>query len=77
MLFTVLMRRSMMRIASQIAQRQGCGALVTGESLAQVASQTVYALRCTDAAQDLPVLRPPDRHGQDRDRGDRPAHRHL
>ena len=58
MLFTVLMRRSMMRIASQIAQRQGCGALVTGESLAQVASQTVYALRCTDAAQDLPVLRP-------------------
>ena len=58
MLFTVLMRRSMMRIASRIAQQQGCGALITGESLAQVASQTVYALRCTDAAQDLPVLRP-------------------
>ena len=58
MLFTVLMRRSMMRIAGQIAQRQGCEALVTGESLAQVASQTVQALRCTDAAQDLPVLRP-------------------
>ena len=58
MLFTVLMRRSMMRIAGQIAQRQGCEALITGESLAQVASQTVHALRCTDAAQDLPVLRP-------------------
>ena len=58
MLFTVLMRRSMMRIAGTIAQRQGCEALITGESLAQVASQTVQAIRCTDAAQDLPVLRP-------------------
>ena len=58
MLFTVLMRRSMMRIANQIARRQGCEALITGESLAQVASQTVKALQCTDAAQDLPVLRP-------------------
>ena len=57
-LFTVLMRRSMMRIASVIAKKQGCEALITGESLAQVASQTVHALRCTDAAQDLPVLRP-------------------
>ena len=58
MLFTVLMRRSMMRIANQIARRQGCEALITGESLAQVASQTVQAIRCTDAAQELPVLRP-------------------
>ena len=57
-LFTVLMRRSMMRIANVIAKRQGCEALVTGESLAQVASQTVKALQCTDAAQDLPILRP-------------------
>lgn len=57
-LFTVLMRRSMMRIASQIAAKQGCEALITGESLAQVASQTVKALQCTDAAQALPVLRP-------------------
>ena len=40
-LFTVLMRRSMMRIANRIATRQGCEALITGESLAQVASQTV------------------------------------
>ena len=52
-LFTVLMRRSMMRIANRIATRQGCEALITGESLAQVASQTVKALQCTDAAQDL------------------------
>ena len=58
MLFTVLMRRSMMRIANVIAKKQGCEALVTGESLAQVASQTVKALQCTDAAQDLPILRP-------------------
>ena len=52
------MRRSMMRIANVIAKKQGCEALVTGESLAQVASQTVKALQCTDAAQDLPILRP-------------------
>lgn len=58
LLFTVLMRRSMMRIANAIAARTGCEALITGESLAQVASQTVKALQCTDTAQDLPVLRP-------------------
>ena len=58
MLFTVLMRRSMMRIANIIAKKQGCEALITGESLAQVASQTVKAIQCTDAAQDLPILRP-------------------
>ena len=57
-LFTVLMRRSMMRIANRIAKEIDAKALVTGESLAQVASQTLYALACTDAAQDLPVLRP-------------------
>ena len=57
-LFTVLMRRSMMRIARRVAGRIGAEALITGESLAQVASQTVKALQCTDAAQDLPVLRP-------------------
>ena len=45
-------------IANIIARKQGCEALVTGESLAQVASQTVKALQCTDAAQDLPILRP-------------------
>ncbi|MCI2046632.1 MAG: tRNA 4-thiouridine(8) synthase ThiI [Faecalibacterium sp.] len=58
LLFTVLMRRSMMRIANQIAGKIGAEALITGESLAQVASQTMKALQCTDAAQDLPVLRP-------------------
>ena len=58
LLFTVLMRRSMMRIANRIAGRIGAEALITGESLAQVASQTVKALQCTDCAQDLPVLRP-------------------
>ncbi|MCI6640027.1 MAG: tRNA 4-thiouridine(8) synthase ThiI [Pygmaiobacter massiliensis] len=57
-LFTVLMRRSMMRVANQISRRIGAQALITGESLAQVASQTLPALVCTDAAQDLPVLRP-------------------
>ena len=57
-LFTVLMRRSMMRIASKLAHEIECDALVTGESLAQVASQTLKALQCTDCAQDLPVLRP-------------------
>lgn len=57
-LFTVLMRRSMLRIAAAICQRTGCAGIVTGESLAQVASQTLGALQCTDAAQSLPVLRP-------------------
>ena len=57
-LFTVLMRRSMMRIASRIAHEIECDAIITGESLAQVASQTLKALQCTDCAQDLPILRP-------------------
>ena len=57
-LFTVLMRRSMLRIAHQIAESIDCQAIVTGESLAQVASQTLRALACTDEVQPLPVLRP-------------------
>lgn len=57
-LFTVLMRRSMLRIAGQVAGQSGMEALITGESLAQVASQTMPALACTDAAQSLLVLRP-------------------
>ena len=57
-LFTVLMRRSMMRIADIICEKESADALITGESLAQVASQTLKAIACTDAAQDLPVLRP-------------------
>ena len=57
-LFTILMRRFMMRIAQRIAFREGCGALVTGESLGQVASQTMHAMRCTGAVCSLPVFRP-------------------
>jgi thiamine biosynthesis protein ThiI len=57
-LFTVIMRRFMMRAAEQIAQREGCGALITGESLGQVASQTLQAIVCTDEAAHMPVFRP-------------------
>ena len=56
--FTIIMRRMMMKIASRLAAQNGCEALITGESLAQVASQTVRALGCTDAASELPVFRP-------------------
>lgn len=57
-LFTILMRRFMMRISAEVAKRIGAGALVTGESLGQVASQTMEAMRCTEAVIDLPVFRP-------------------
>ena len=57
-LFTLIMRRIMMRISEAIAVRENCGALITGESLGQVASQTMQALACTDAATTLPVFRP-------------------
>ena len=57
-LFTVIMRRMMMKIAEKLAQRSDCAALITGESLAQVASQTVQAIACTDVACQMPVLRP-------------------
>ena len=57
-LFTILMRRFMMRIAGEVAKRTGAGALVTGESLGQVASQTMEAMRCTGAVTDLPIFRP-------------------
>ncbi|MEA4912346.1 MAG: tRNA uracil 4-sulfurtransferase ThiI [Oscillospiraceae bacterium] len=57
-LFTVLMRRSMMRVANLMCAREQCRAIITGESLAQVASQTLGAIACTDAAADVPVLRP-------------------
>lgn len=55
---TVLMRRFMMRIAEKIAVKEGCLALVTGESVGQVASQTLEALGATNSAVDMPVLRP-------------------
>lgn len=57
-LFTILMRRLMMEIAQRIAEKVGAQALVTGESLGQVASQTMYAMVCTDAACRIPVFRP-------------------
>jgi len=57
-MFTVTMRRIMMKLASRIAEWQGCGALVTGESLGQVASQTIHAIGCTDECATLPVFRP-------------------
>lgn len=57
-LFTIIMRRLMMKISLVLAKRDECGALVTGESLGQVASQTLGALACTDAVADIPVFRP-------------------
>ena len=56
--FTLLMRRFMMRISEKIADMNGCKALVTGENLGQVASQTMEALRVTEEPLSLPVLRP-------------------
>jgi thiamine biosynthesis protein ThiI len=56
--FTLVMRRFMMRIACLIAEKENCGALITGESVGQVASQTIPALACTDAVATLPVFRP-------------------
>jgi len=55
---TVLYRRFMQRLASQLAARDKCKALLTGESLGQVASQTLENMTCIEAAADLPVLRP-------------------
>ena len=56
--FTLLLRRYMMAIATDIAKKNDCGALITGESMGQVASQTMQALAVTNAATDLPVFRP-------------------
>ena len=57
-LFTLVMRRFMMKLAGRLAQQNDCAALITGESLAQVASQTIGAIACTDEASPLPVFRP-------------------
>lgn len=56
--FTIIMRRYMMKIAELLAGKQNCSALITGESVGQVASQTIYALGCTDAVTTIPVFRP-------------------
>lgn len=55
---TIIMRRYMMRIAGAIAHKERSNALVTGESIGQVASQTMHALSCTDAVAEIPVFRP-------------------
>ena len=57
-LFTLVMRRFMMRISERVTQRCGAKALVTGECLGQVASQTMEAMAVTGAVVDLPILRP-------------------
>ena len=56
--FTIIMRRLMMKIAQKISAQNDCAALVTGESIAQVASQTMAAMVCTDAVCKMPVFRP-------------------
>ena len=56
--FTIIMRRIMMMIAEKMAVKQNCSALITGESVGQVASQTMYALACTDCAVNMPIFRP-------------------
>ena len=56
--FTLLLRRYMMTLAERVARRNNCHALITGESLAQVASQTMRAIEVTDSAVNIPVYRP-------------------
>lgn len=57
-LITIIMRRLMMQISQKIALENQCDALITGESLGQVASQTIKAIACTDAVVNMPVFRP-------------------
>ncbi len=56
--FTLIMRRFMMEISQRIAKQHGCGALITGENLGQVASQTMEAMTVTGAVVDIPVFMP-------------------
>lgn len=55
---TIIMRRYMMKIAENLAKQNKCQALITGESIGQVASQTMQSLSCTDEVCTLPVFRP-------------------
>lgn len=55
---TIIMRRYMMRIAQILAEQNECQALITGESIGQVASQTIYSLQVTNAVCTYPVFRP-------------------
>lgn len=57
-MLTLVMRRIMFRIAEEIARQQGCQALITGESLGQVASQTIDAIDLTNQGIDMPIFRP-------------------
>ena len=56
--FTLIMRRFMMEISQHLAKEDGCGCLITGENLGQVASQTMEAMAVTGAVVDLPVFMP-------------------
>ena len=56
--FTVIMRRLMLKITNEVCRKKHCSAIITGESVGQVASQTLAAIGCTDKAADFPVLRP-------------------
>ena len=56
--FTLIMRRFMMEISQRIARNDGCGALITGENLGQVASQTMEAMGVTGAVVDMPIFMP-------------------
>lgn len=56
--FTIIMRRFMMRISEKIAQNENCKAIITGENLGQVASQTMEAMAVTEECISLPVFRP-------------------
>lgn len=55
---TIIMRRYMMKIAEELAKKNKCQALITGESIGQVASQTMHSLACTNEVCNLPVFRP-------------------
>ena len=56
--FTLIMRRFMMEISQRIGKDHGCGALITGENLGQVASQTMEAMAVTGAVVDVPIFMP-------------------
>ena len=56
--FTLIMRRFMMEISAKLARQDGCGALITGENLGQVASQTMEAMTVTGAVVDMPIFMP-------------------
>ena len=56
--FTLIMRRFMMEISQRLARRDGCEALITGENLGQVASQTMQAMAVTGAVVDMPIFMP-------------------